>query len=79
MPNSKATQGEQTTKLQDMTEVHEIVNVVRNAFLEKVKNRVDRLAEQHTNEVNIATRYDYRIKLEELISLYNELLNSDIQ
>ena len=56
----------------------EVVNEVRNALLTKIKERVEKLSEAHTKEVNIATRYDYRLKVEELVSLFNELVNTQL-
>jgi len=80
MPESKA------NKTRDFPEAVEEVNPpegpsaadVKNAFLTKIKERVDKLSEAHAKEVNIATRYDIRLVTEELISLFNELVNLKI-
>ena len=56
----------------------EVANEVKNVILAKIKERVEKLSEAHTKEVNIATRYDYRLKVEELVSLFNELVNTQL-
>ena len=47
-------------------------------ILGRIRERVEKLSNAHASEVNIATRYDYRVKVEELISLYNEIANLQI-
>mgnify|MGYP007122049117 CR=1 FL=1 len=56
----------------------EVVNEVKNALLAKIRERVETLSDAHSKEVNIATRYDYRVRVEELIALFNELANSQL-
>ena len=56
----------------------DVVNEVRNVLLTKIKERVEALSEAHSKEINITTRYDYRVKVEELISLFNELANTQL-
>lgn len=53
-------------------------NETKSEIMARIKARVDRLSELHTKETNIATRYDYRLKIEELVGLYNELVGSEI-
>ena len=48
---------------------------VKGAILDVIRNRVDSLSKAHASETNIANRYDLRTRVEELISLYNELVN----
>lgn len=80
MPESKA------NRTRDIPEAVEEVNPpegpsaeeVKSAILTKIRERVEKLSDAHTKEVNIATRYDIRLKIEELVSLFNELVNLQI-
>jgi len=51
---------------------------VKGAILNVIKERVEKLSDAHATEINIATRYDYRVKVEELVSLYNTIANLQI-
>ena len=48
---------------------------VKGAILDVIRTRFENISKANATETNIATRYDYRVKLEELSAIFNEIVN----